>query len=132
MQLQLLVAGDHVRWLPLATKELTLTLDLVHIIELDRAQTTAELCQELGLPETASLKEIAQACGDPWAPIFQDHRLALLDAVSEIGDLASSTRSLIERNLQLPTGLTDALERARRMTPLVEKASTAGFIDQSA
>lgn len=94
---QLLLANGRTRWLSHAAKEIEDVLDAIRMAELARAVEVESLAGEFGLPDNASLRELAASAPAPWAHILDEHRQAFLVSTEEINGVAASNRELIAR-----------------------------------
>lgn len=99
---QLVLAAGRTRWLTHATREVETVLGEIKRVELDRAVHVESLRQALGIDETPSLRDLAEAVPAPWDRIFEEHRNALVDAAHDIDAVAKSNRDLLNRG-QLAT-----------------------------
>jgi hypothetical protein len=94
---QLLLVNGRTRWLSHAAKEIEDLLSAIRMAELARAMEVESLATDLGLPENASLRHLAESAPAPWAHILDEHRQAFLVSTEEINNLAASNRELIAR-----------------------------------
>jgi hypothetical protein len=94
---QLLLVNSRTQWLSHAAKEIDDLLDAIRMAELARAMEVESLASDLGLPENASLRELAESAPAPWAHILDEHRQAFLVSTERINGLAASNRELIAR-----------------------------------
>ena len=90
----LVLVSGQARWLGTATHDVELALHDVRAADLLRAVLADELADELGLPDGASLADIASAAEEPWRDVFTEHRSALT-AIS--ADIATAVRENKER-----------------------------------
>lgn len=97
---QLLLAADHVRWLPRATREVEIVLEEVSRNELTRAVESQAVALELGLTGDASLREVAAVAPEPWGELLTQHRAALHVATTEIAGMARVNEQLLRRGSQ--------------------------------
>lgn len=94
---QLLLVNGRTRWLSHAAKEIEDVLDAIRMAELARAVEVESLAGELGLPDNASLRELAAAAPAPWAHMLEEHRQSFLVSTEEINGLAATNRELLSR-----------------------------------
>jgi hypothetical protein len=107
---QLLLAADHVRWLPRATREVEVVLEEVSRTELARAVESEGVAIELGLAPEASLLEISAVAPEPWGELLVHHRTALQVCTSEVRELARVNEHLLRRgSLSLANTLHDLM-----------------------
>ena len=75
---QLLLAAGRSRWLGNATREVEMVLEELRRAELTRAIEVGTVAGALGLPEDASLRDLAEHAPVPWDDILRQHRTAFL------------------------------------------------------
>lgn len=92
---QLVLATGRSRWLPSAAREIEEILDAVREIELLRAVQADTVAAQLGLEPNPSLREIAEACEEPWRGIWLDHRESFTTVAAEITAMAENNRELL-------------------------------------
>lgn len=112
-QYHLLAAGQ-TRWLARADAAVAATARAVQEQEVFRAMQVEALLTVLGLPSSASLREIAEAVEEPWPTLLDDHRSALRSLADEIEQATARNRALLiagERSSR------EALERAGISAP---------------
>lgn len=116
----LILASGRTHWLDHATREVEHVMNRLRAASLKRAAVASALALEWGLPENASLQNLAAAAAaGPWAEILSDHFAALLYQVEQV-------RSLRDTNLNfLRAGLISAQETVAGHT------SDAGTYDNS-
>ena len=96
---QLLLASGRSRWLPAATAEVEALLDDLTVVEMQRAAVSDNAARELGLPEGATLEEIAGTAQPPWTEVLMEHRSALLALTAELGAVAEASRAMTTAGL---------------------------------
>lgn len=103
----LILASGRSRWLDHATREVEHIMNRLRATTLERTAAAAVLATSWGLPEEASLQELAAAApGGPWGDILLDHFTALTSLVDRV-------RALRDTNMQfLRAGLVSAQETA--------------------
>jgi hypothetical protein len=92
---QLLLAAGRSRWLAHATREVEVVLDQIRQTEVARAAYAQAVALELGLPEEASLGQLADAAPEPWADLLHQHRKAFLTLTQDISTMADANRDLL-------------------------------------
>lgn len=118
---RLLVATASSRWLPRATRELEAVLEQARGMEIERAMESQAVSAELGLDPEASLREIAEACDEPWKTLLEQHREALIALTAEIGDVSQNNREQL-----------NALQRTAQETLLSIQGSVSTYDDKGA
>lgn len=93
-QYHLLAAGQ-TRWLARADAAVAGTARAVQEHEVFRAMQVDALLTVLGLPPSASLREIAQAVDEPWPTLLDEHRSALRCLAEEIEQATARNRALL-------------------------------------
>ena len=105
---QVLVAAGRSRWLGRATHEVELVLEELRHAELRRTIELGDVADALGLDPNISLSQLADVAPAPWGHVLTDHRVTLLNATTEISNLAEGNRQLLDsiyRALQEALGL---------------------------
>ena len=97
---QLVLATGRTRWLAPAAREIEEVLDAVRETELLRSLTADAVALELGLDPNPSLRDIADACDEPWRSIWLDHREAFTTVAAQITRLSESNRELLTAGYQ--------------------------------
>lgn len=97
---QLVLATGRSRWLPSAAREIEEVLDAIREVELVRAVEADALAATLGLQPNPSLREIAEACDEPWRGIWLDHRENFTTVAEEIQAMAENNRELLTSGYQ--------------------------------
>ncbi|MFZ5846963.1 MAG: flagellar protein FlgN [Actinomycetota bacterium] len=97
---QLVLATGRSRWLPSAAREIEEVLDAIREIELLRAVEADAVAASLGLQPNPSLREIAEACDEPWRGIWLDHRESFTTVAEEIQAMAENNRELLTSGYQ--------------------------------
>lgn len=92
---RLLLAAGRTRLLAVAAGEVEESLAAIRTAELARAVEVRAAASGLGLPDGASLLDIADAAPPPWEGILREHRVALLGLTSEIGAVAEANRDVL-------------------------------------
>jgi len=97
---QLVLATGRTRWLAPAAREIEEVLDAVRETELLRSLTADAVALELGLDPNPSLRDIADACDEPWRSIWLDHRETFTAVSAEITEMAANNRELLTSGYQ--------------------------------
>jgi len=91
----LLLDAGRTDLLPVAVRDVDIMLSEVRSAELARAAEVAAVSAELGLPDGASLLDIATAAPAPWEAILREHRAAFLTLTAEIAAVAQTNRDFL-------------------------------------
>ena len=94
---QLVLAAGRTRWLARATREVEMVLEELRQTELERAVEVARVADDFGLPEGASLRQLADAAPEPWRGMLTEHREAFLTLTDEVSALTHTNRELLLR-----------------------------------
>jgi hypothetical protein len=94
---QLVLAAGRTRWLPRATREVEMVLEEIRQTELERAVEVSRVAIDLGLPSSASLRQLAEQAPEPWRGMLAEHRQAFLTLTDEITNLVQANRELLAR-----------------------------------
>jgi hypothetical protein len=94
---QLVLAAGRTRWLARATREVEMVLEELRQTELERAVEVGRVAAALGLPDGASLRQLADAAPPPWQGMLAEHRDAFLTLTEEISALTHTNRELLLR-----------------------------------
>ncbi|MBT0993088.1 flagellar export chaperone FlgN [Cellulomonas sp. DKR-3] len=92
---QLLLTSGRTRWLAHATREVEAVLAQIRDAELGRSVEAVAACAALGVPDGASLAEMADAAPAPWDELLRQHREAFASLTAEISHLADGNRELL-------------------------------------
>lgn len=92
---RLITSTGSSRWLPRATRELEAVIAQAQTMELERSMESEAVAVDLGLPPEASLKDIAQAAGEPWETLLNQHREALIQLTTEIADVSKTNQEVL-------------------------------------
>lgn len=103
-QERLLLADGSVRWLARATHEIDLVIEQLRLVELTRAVEVDALAQDLGLPPSPTLAELAAAAPSPWCELFEAHREAFVTLTKQIRDGAESNQQALDAAWQAASG----------------------------
>lgn len=94
---QLLLAADHVRWLPRATREVEVVLSELQRAELARAAEAEGVALAMGLSPEASLRELAAAAEAPWDELLAQHHRGMEVLTAEVREVARVNEDLLRR-----------------------------------
>ena len=98
---ELVLASGRTRWLGRATREVESVLDQIRGVELGRAVEADDAAREVGIPEGASLLELAMAAPSPWNDLLRGHHVALTDVTTQIDAVAHSNRQVLSRSVRV-------------------------------
>ena len=96
----LVLSSGRSRWLMRSAREVEAVLDQLRHTEIVRSAAADQAAAELGLDIDASLKDLAEAAGEPWRSILLDHREAFEQLTREIAESAESNRALVTAGLR--------------------------------
>ncbi|QWC84743.1 flagellar protein FlgN [Nocardioidaceae bacterium] len=96
----LVLASGRTRWLMRSAREVEAVLEQLRQTEIVRSAAADQAAAEVGLEVNASLKDLAEACEEPWQSILLEHRDAFEQLTREIGESADSNRALIAGGLR--------------------------------
>jgi len=124
---QLLLTAGKSRWLPHGTREVEQVLERLSQAGLARALEAAAVAIQWGLPQDASLAELAEAAPDEaWAGILTAHLTAMQRQTAVIQELRDSNEQFLRAavrstqetaaNLQPAAGTYDSMGRAGQTT----------------
>lgn len=117
---QLLLAAGRTRWLATATGEVESLLDVLRVIEMQRAAAADDVSRELDLPPGATLEELAGSAQPPWTGVLLEHRQALISLMGELSALAETNKHLMTAGLK-------AVESTLENLGLREGTSSVGY-----
>lgn len=83
------------RWLARADAAVAAATRAVQTHEVFRAMEVETVVSMLGLSRTASLREIAEAAGDPWLTVLSEHRDVLRALAAEIDEATERNHALL-------------------------------------
>jgi YD repeat-containing protein len=93
---QLLLTAGKTQWLSHATREVEQVLERLQLAGLDRAMAAAAVARYWGLPEEATLRELAAGAPDgAWADILSAHLTALTDQTAHIRQLRDANAQFL-------------------------------------
>ena len=124
---QLLLAAGRSRWLGNATREVEMVLEELRRAELTRAIEVGTVAGALGLPEDASLRDLAEHAPVPWDDILRQHRTAFLTLSQELAGLAQTNRELLAAGYRTARDALDSLgtREVRTYSPTGQSVSRA-------
>lgn len=94
---QLVLSNNRLRWLPIVTANVEQLVDDIRLSEAERLPVTERASRVLGLPNGATLAEMAAAAGEPYSSAWRRHRLNLLALHAEVEQITSTNRELSRR-----------------------------------
>ena len=98
---QLLLTAGKTRWLSHATREVEQVLERLSTAGLARAVTAAAVAHQWGLPEEATLRELAAAAPEaPWGDILAAHLAAMTEQASAIRQLRDANAQFLRAALR--------------------------------
>ncbi len=110
---ELVLSSGRTRWLGRAAREVEAVLDQMRTTELGRAIEADDAAREVGLPEGASLMELAKAAPSPWNDLLRSHHVALTDLTGQIDAIARVNREMLAQSLKSTqealTGVADTM-----------------------
>ena len=95
LQQERVVAEAQTRWLARADAAVAAATRAVQTHEVFRAMEVETVVTLLDVPPTASLREIAEAAGDPWLTVLSEHREALRVLAAEIDEATERNKALL-------------------------------------
>lgn len=101
------LVGNRVKWLTEARKELEDCWADALSIEPYFVQVLGEVARSIGMPPESTLREIAEACGEPWGFIFSQNREEILETATQIEQISELNKSMLARGQM---ALTSALQ----------------------
>jgi hypothetical protein len=124
---QYLIITGKTRWLPRIAHEIEVVLDQLRTLEVERAATTEQIAERLGIGTDPSLRRLAEAAPAPWNDLYAKHHEALLVLVTELRSLSDANKELIEGGL---AAIGEALVSVR--TPTAGTYGSSGRSDGGA
>lgn len=94
---QMVLASGREHRLQVALEEVEIAMEDIRRSERNRDAVVKQCTHHLTLPEAASLAELREVVGEPWAGMLAEHQGALLALVGETERLASSNRELAQK-----------------------------------
>ena len=91
------LVGQRVKWLTEARKELEDAWDDALASEPYFLQQLREVARSLGLPQEATLREISDACEEPWGFIFAQNREEIFETAKQIEQISDLNKSMLAR-----------------------------------
>jgi hypothetical protein len=91
------LVGQRVKWLTEARKELEEAWDDALASEPYFVARLREVATTLGLPQEATLREIADACEEPWGFIFSQNRDEIFETAKQIEQISDLNKSMLAR-----------------------------------
>ncbi|HWL43413.1 MAG TPA: flagellar export chaperone FlgN [Ilumatobacter sp.] len=106
---QLVLANDRLRWLPMVSENVEQLVDDIRQSDADRVAVSNRLTHALGLPDDATLGELADAAGEPYTQMWRQHRLHLLGLHAEIDGVTQANFELSRRGAATTREIVGAL-----------------------
>lgn len=106
---QLVLANDRLRWLPMVSENVEHLVDDIRRSEADRIAVSRRVAVALGVDPEASLTDLAEAAGEPYAPQWRQHRLHLLALHAEIDGVTQANLELSRRGAATTREIVSAL-----------------------
>jgi hypothetical protein len=133
---QLVLASGRTRWLMRAARDVEATLQALRETEVLRAVAVEEAAAELGCATNASLRELAEASGEPWSTILHDHRKAFVEVTRQVTEMADVNRALLTSGYRSARETLLSFEESSSQTyspdgSVVGAATSARLIDRS-
>ena len=97
---ELVLTSGRTRWLGRAAREVESVLDQIRGVELGRAIEADDAAREVGIPEGASLFELAKAAPSPWNDLLRGHHVALVDVTTQIDAIAHANREVLSQSVR--------------------------------
>ena len=91
------LVNHRVKWLTEARKELEEAWEDALAIEPYFVEVLGEVAQAMQLPFESTLREIAEACGEPWGFIFSQNRDEILETAKQIEQISELNKSMLAR-----------------------------------
>lgn len=98
---QLVLANQRLRWLPMVSENVEQLVDDIRQSEAERIALSRRLGASLGLPPDATLGELADAVGEPYAQMWRQHRLHLIALHAEIDGITQQNVELSKRGASM-------------------------------
>lgn len=92
---QLVLASGRTTWLAHAARDIDALLAKIRETEVLRAVAADAAAAAVGMADNPSLAALAEAAGEPWSTILDEHRQAFVTVTAEITTLADSNRHLV-------------------------------------
>lgn len=94
---QLMLANNRMRWLPVVIENVEQIVEDIRTSEAERITVSRRVAQRFDLPLDASLNEMIEGVGEPYAPIWRQHRIHLLSLQAEAEELGQANQELSRR-----------------------------------
>ena len=96
---QMVLAGGRTRWIDMSARDVEDAIDDLRTEELLRAAHVAAVAPILGVSSQASLTELADAAGEPWAQILRDHQSTFLSLIGSVESVSRDNKDLLSKGL---------------------------------
>jgi hypothetical protein len=94
---QLMLSNHRLRWLPVVVENVEQVVADIRESEAARIAVSRRVASTLGLPLDAPLTEMIESVGEPYAPIWRQHRIHLLSFQAEVEELGQANQELSHR-----------------------------------
>lgn len=94
---QLVLANNRLRWLPMVSENVEHLVDEIRTSDGERVAVSRRVARRFGLPEDATLSELAAAAGEPYTGVWRQNRLHLVSLQAEIDEIAGANHELGRR-----------------------------------
>lgn len=96
---QLVLANQRLRWLPMVSENVESIVDDIRATEAERIATSRRVAANAGIDSDASLAELIQTVGDPYAPVWRSCRHQLVSLNAEVETFSEANRILTRNGL---------------------------------
>jgi hypothetical protein len=96
---QMVLSSGRTRWIDLSARDVEDAIEDLRTEELLRAAHVAAVAPIVGVSSTASLSELADATGEPWAQILRDHQATFLALIGSVESVSRDNKDLLTRGL---------------------------------
>lgn len=96
---ELVLSSGRAKWVGHAARDVEALLDRIRSADLGRAVEADAAARDVGLPEGASLAELAAAAPAPWDEMMRGHHAALSEITAQISALGHLNRDLLAQSV---------------------------------
>ncbi len=96
---QMVLSSGRSRWIDMSARDVEDAIEDLRAEEMLRAVHVAAVAPLLGVSATASLSELAEAAGEPWAQILRDHQSTFLSLIGSVESVSRDNKDLLTRGL---------------------------------
>jgi flagellar biosynthesis/type III secretory pathway chaperone len=132
---QLLLTAGKTQWLSHATREVEQVVERLQLAGLDRAVAAAAVARDWGLPEEATLRELAAGAPDStWAELLTAHLSALTEQTAHIRQLRDANAQFLRaaaRSTQETLAATEAMATTYDAEGRAASSGEAHLVDRS-